>query len=58
MLLKSGPGLLFNYAPTSFVYASLQTLVAKGWEKGNAKSGRVSLQLFSSFQMGPLPILS
>ena len=43
LLLKPGPGLLFNCAPTNFVYTSLHTLAAKGWDKGNAKSGRVSL---------------
>jgi hypothetical protein len=33
------------------------TMVAKDWGKGNTKMGRVSLLLFSSFQMGPLPLL-
>ena len=29
-LLRFGPRLLFNYAPTASVYASLYTIVAKG----------------------------
>ena len=42
-LLKSSSGILFNCAPIASVYASLHTIVAKGWGKGNAKSGIVSL---------------
>ena len=57
LLLESGPGLFFNCASTASVYASLHTIVAKGWGKGNTKSGIVSLLCFSSFQMGPLPLL-
>ena len=30
LLLEYGPGLLFNCAPTTFVDASLQIIVAKG----------------------------
>jgi hypothetical protein len=37
------PGLLFNCPPTSFLYISLCTRMAKGWDKGNVQSGIVSL---------------
>jgi hypothetical protein len=43
LLLESSPGLLFNYAPNTYVYASLHIIVAKGCGKGNTKSGIVSL---------------
>jgi hypothetical protein len=43
LLLETGPGLLFNCPPTAFLYISLCTRKAKGWDKGSAQLGIVSL---------------
>jgi hypothetical protein len=43
LLLETGPGLLFNYPPSAFLYTYFFTRMAKGWDKGNAQLGIVSL---------------
>jgi hypothetical protein len=43
LLLEPGPGLLFNCLQLLLLYTSLCTRMAKGWDKGNAQLGIVSL---------------
>ena len=43
LLLDPGSRLLFHCLPIALLYTSLCTRMAKGWDKGNAHSGVVSL---------------
>jgi hypothetical protein len=56
LLPESGPGLLFNCAPTSFVYASPHTIVAKVEATGTLIQVEFLYYDFPLFKWDPYPL--